>query len=47
MCGPPNQIIRGVTSLPGMAGLPVGSIDNVPLPFGFNNYRLGINPVKL
>jgi len=42
-----NQTVSAVTSLPGMAGLPVGSIDNVPLPFGFDDYRLGINPVKL
>lgn len=34
----PNQIISGVTG---------GAIDDVPLPFGLDDYRLGINPVKL
>ena len=36
-----------VTSLPGRAGLPIGSIDNVPLGLGLDDYRLGINPVKV
>ena len=42
-----NQSVGFVTSLPGRAGLPIGSIDNVPLGLGLDDYRLGINPVKV
>ena len=42
-----NQTVSAVTSLPGRAGLPIGSIDNVPLGLGLDDYRLGINPVKV
>ena len=42
-----NQTVSAVTSLPGRAGLPIGSIDNVPLGLGLDDYRLGVNPVKV